>query len=64
MLWAQEQTGLERMGMVNARQSHPVSYPAAPERAFTVLAVHEVDPIGAPKPRLLDRVRDAICARD
>ena len=34
-----------------------------PEGAFTVLAVREVGPAAAPKPRLLDRVREAIRAR-
>ena len=51
------------MGMVTPRQSHPISYPALPEGAFTALAVREVGPAGAPKPRLLDRVREAIRAR-
>ena len=51
------------MGMVLSRQSHPISYPALPEGAFTVLAVREVGPTGAPKPRLLDRVRSVIRAR-
>ena len=51
------------MGMVTSRQSHPISYPASPEGAFTALAVREVGPAGAPKPRLLDRVRAAIRAR-
>ena len=49
--------------MVTSRQSHPISYPALPEGAFTALAVREVGPAGAPKPRLLDRVREAIRAR-
>ncbi len=48
--------------MVTRRQSHPISYPALAEGAFTVLAVREVGP-AAPKPRLLDRVREAIRAR-
>ena len=34
-----------------------------PEGAFTVLAVREVGPAAAPKPRLLDRVREATRAR-
>ena len=51
------------MGMITSRQSHPISYPALPEGAFTVLAVREVGPAAAPKPRLLDRVREAIRAR-
>ena len=49
--------------MVTSRQSHPISYPASPEGAFAALAVREVGPAGAPKPRLLDRVREAIRAR-
>ncbi len=51
------------MGMVTPRQSHPIPYPASPEGAFTELAVREVGSVGAPKPRLLDRVREAIRAR-
>jgi hypothetical protein len=51
------------MGMIPSRQSDPISYRAAPEGAFTTLAVREVDPVGVPKPRLLDRVRAAIRAR-
>src|SRR5258705_3667237 len=54
---------LERMGTVILRQSHPISYPALPEGAFTVRAVREVGPAAAPKPRLLDRVRAAIRTR-
>jgi integron integrase len=49
--------------MVTARQNHPISYPALPEGAFAVLAVREAGPAAAPKPRLLDRVREAIRAR-
>jgi hypothetical protein len=51
------------MGMVLARQSHPMSYRASPEGAFTTLAVREASPVAAPKPRLLDRVRAAIRTR-
>ena len=51
------------MGMVTPRQSHPISYPALPEGGFTVLAVREVGQAAAPKPRLLDRVRETIRAR-
>jgi hypothetical protein len=40
-----------------------MSYPASPEGAVDALAVREVGPVGAPKPRLLDRVREAIRAR-
>ena len=49
--------------MVTARQNHPISYPALPEGAFAVLAVREAGPAAAPKPRLLDRVRETIRAR-
>jgi hypothetical protein len=51
------------MGMVPSRHSHPISYRASPEGAFTTLAVREVGPVGAPKPRLLDRVRATIRSR-
>ncbi len=40
------------------------SYPASPQGALAAsLAVRETGPGGAPKPRLLDRVRQAIGAR-
>jgi integrase len=55
--------GLERMGMVPSRHSHPILYRASREGAFTTLAVREVGPVGPPKPRLLDRVRAAIRVR-
>jgi hypothetical protein len=51
------------MGMGIPRQSDSISYPTSPEGAFTALTVREVGPVGAPKPRLLDRVREAIRAR-
>jgi hypothetical protein len=51
------------MGTITSRQSHPISYPALPEGAFTAPAVREVGPAAAPTPRLLDRVREAIRAR-
>ena len=51
------------MGTITLQQSPPISYPALPEGAFTVLAVREVGPAAVPKPRLLDRVREAIRAR-
>ena len=51
------------MSTITSRQSHPISYPALPEGAFTALAVREVGPAAAPTPRLLDRVREAIRAR-
>ena len=63
MVGAQGQTGLERMGTITSRQSHPISYPASPEGEFAALAVREVGPAAAPTPRLLDRVREAIRAR-
>jgi hypothetical protein len=49
--------------MVPSRHSHPISYRASPEGALATLAVREVRPVGAPKSRLLDRVRAAIRAR-
>ena len=51
------------MGTITLQQSHPISYPALQEGAFTVLAVREVGPAAIRKPRLLDRVREAIRAR-
>ena len=51
--------------MAIAIRSHgQICYPFLSARAFTVvLAVREPGPAGAPKPRLLDRVRGAIAAR-
>jgi len=49
------------MGMVTLQWRQPISYPASREGSPTALAVHEA--AGAPKPRLLDRVREAIRAR-
>jgi hypothetical protein len=41
-----------------------ISYPILSAGAFTAaLAVHQTGPAGAPKPRLLNRVREAIRAR-
>ena len=51
------------MGLVTLRASHSISYSAWPEDALHALAVHEAGPPGAPKPRLLDRVRAATRAR-
>ena len=51
------------MGMVTLRSSRSISYPARPEDALIALAVREAGPAGAPKPRLLDRVRAATRAR-
>ena len=46
------------------RSSSQISYPIPSADALTAtLAVREAGPAGAPKPRLLDRVREAIRAR-
>ena len=46
------------------RSTGQISYPFLSAGAFTAaLAVRETGPGGAPKPRLLDRVREAIGAR-
>jgi integrase len=46
------------------RSNGQISYPFLSAGAFTAaLAVREAGPAGAPKPRLLDRVREAIAAR-
>jgi integrase len=46
------------------RSNSQISYPVLSAGAFTAtLAVRETGPAGAPKPRLLDRVREAIRAR-
>ena len=62
MFGAQERTGSRTHGHGASRQSHPISYRASPG-GVTTLAAREVRPVGAPKPRLLDRVRAAIRAR-
>ena len=50
--------------MVAVRSSRRVVYAAAPEETFGArLVVREIGPAEAPKPRLLDRVRQAIRAR-
>ncbi len=50
--------------MVARRSSGPTSYPASSGGALTAtLAAREAGPVRAPKPRLLDRVREAIRAR-
>jgi hypothetical protein len=50
--------------MVTARLIRSVSYPPAPrETRVGSFAVRETGPADTPKPRLLDRVRDAIRAR-
>ena len=52
------------MGTVALRSSSGWSYPVLPAGALSeALAVHEAGPAGAPKPRLLDRVREAIRTR-
>lgn len=51
------------MGIGTSRRSHPISYLASPACAFSAPVVREVGPAGAPKPRLLDRVREAIRTR-
>jgi len=49
------------MSTVALRSSSGWSYPVLSAGALAgVLAVHEVGPAGAPKPRLLARVREAI----
>ena len=50
--------------MIIARGSGSLSYAVAPEGAWApALAVCEADPAAPAKPRLLDRVREAIRAR-
>jgi len=50
--------------MFTSLLSRSLSYPATPRKARAVeLAVRETGPAAAPKPRLLDRVRDAIRTR-
>jgi len=52
------------MGTVALRSSSGCSYPVLSEGALTAtVAVREAGLAGAPKPRLLDRVREAIRAR-
>jgi len=53
------------MARVALRSSRSFSYPTVSESSALVFAlrVGEADPTGAPKPRLLDRVRAAIRAR-
>ena len=53
------------MASVALRSSRSFSYPTASKSSALALAlrVGEADPTGAPKPRLLDRVRVAIRAR-
>src|SRR6266478_6045825 len=50
--------------MLVPRTTGSLSYAAASEEAWApALAVREIGPAAAPKPRLLDRVREAIRAR-
>src|SRR6059036_1681215 len=50
--------------MVTPRSSTAISYSVASRGAVVAtLAVREAGPAGAPKPRLLDRVREAVRAR-
>jgi hypothetical protein len=50
--------------MITARPITSVSYPAGPrETRSPSSAVRESGPADAPRPKLLDRVRDAIRAR-
>jgi integrase len=52
------------MGMVALRPRGPISYPASAGGAFAATrCVREVGPATAPKPRLLDRVREAVRIR-
>ena len=52
------------MGTITSPSSRPVSYPTASDAlADSVLMFREVGPQEPPKPRLLDRVREAIRAR-
>src|SRR5262249_55438796 len=54
----------EGVGMLVRRTTGSLSYAAASEEAWPpALAVREVGPAAAPKPRPLDRVREAIRAR-
>jgi integron integrase len=52
------------MSTVALRSSNGWSYPVLPARALSgALGVHEAGPAGAPKSRLLDRVREAVRTR-
>jgi len=52
------------MGTVALRSSSGCSYPILSAGVvMATLAVREAGPLGAPKPRLLDRVREAIRTR-
>ena len=48
--------------MVTLHVTGPVSYAAAARDTTPARAVRETGPVAAPKPRLLDRVREAIRA--
>ena len=52
------------MATISSLSSRPVSYPSASDAlADSVLRFREVGPPGPPRPRLLDRLREAIRAR-
>jgi integron integrase len=52
------------MSTVALRSTSGWSYPVLPARARSgAIGVHEAGPVGAPKPRLLDRVREAVRTR-
>jgi hypothetical protein len=54
----------EATGMLALPQTRPVAYAVAPEETLGAsLLVRETRPADTPKPRLLDRVRQAIRAR-
>jgi integron integrase len=61
---ARAKGGFEGMGIVAPPPTSQISYfiPRGGASA-AALAVHEADPAAAPKPRLLDRVREAVRAR-
>jgi integrase len=60
---AHEQEGVAGMSTVALRSSSGWSYPALSAGTLAgALAVHEAGPAGGPKPRLLDREREAIIA--
>ena len=64
MVKAHQQQGASSMGTIARSSSRLVSYPTASAGfASSDLRVQERSPAGPLKPRLLDRVRQAICAR-
>src|SRR5438128_10668097 len=59
-----QQGDLDRMGMTGLLSRSPISNPASSGGAPAVgLAVSEAGPAVVPRPRLLDRVREAIRTR-